>query len=615
MPITAISADGVNHEFPDGTPDAVIDRAMAQYARSAAKPSGRPVNPRALGDVQKQEQGRIAEDLRRGYKSVEAAQRDEDRSRALINGYSFGFADELRSAGNAFATGVQNLVGKGRGYSAREAYDASQAFEASRRAEYQRQHPVESRANDIGGAVANPLNLVGGEWISAARGAPQVARAAAVGGAFGGVAGTGNSAPGQRVTGAAAGAGFGAVTGGALQGAGNAFARSGAQAAQRAVVNPTPARVLSREGVQLTPGQMLGGGAKAAEDLAMRAPIVGTAIRGARRRGVESLNRSVANRALQPIGETLPDNITTGNEAVDYVAERIGAQYDRAARLVPSATPDQALTQELAAIRTTAGELPPDIGAQFTRIIENRVTPRLAQPLDGQTIRQMQSELGSLASQYRTSADAGQRQLAAHLDQVSEAFGNLMGRTSPEAAAVVARANEGWANYARLRNAASRATDGVFTPGQLKGAVRSSDRSVGKGNVARGRALMQDLSNPASAVLPDSFGNPGTADAQSAMGLVGLSVFKPYVGLPTAAGVGLAAGAYSEPAQRLLNAIYRASNPGQARAALGRLAQLAAQNPAVYAAALEEARAQLQGGPASVRSGSQLLPQQIPLPQ
>lgn len=33
MPIQAQSADGVIHEFPDGTPDAVIDTAMADYAR------------------------------------------------------------------------------------------------------------------------------------------------------------------------------------------------------------------------------------------------------------------------------------------------------------------------------------------------------------------------------------------------------------------------------------------------------------------------------------------------------------------------------------------------------------------------------------------------------
>src|SRR5271166_636347 len=32
MPITAQSADGVNHEFPDGTDRAVIDRVMKQYA-------------------------------------------------------------------------------------------------------------------------------------------------------------------------------------------------------------------------------------------------------------------------------------------------------------------------------------------------------------------------------------------------------------------------------------------------------------------------------------------------------------------------------------------------------------------------------------------------------
>ena len=36
MTIRAQSADGVIHEFPDGTPDEVIDGVMAQYAQSPA---------------------------------------------------------------------------------------------------------------------------------------------------------------------------------------------------------------------------------------------------------------------------------------------------------------------------------------------------------------------------------------------------------------------------------------------------------------------------------------------------------------------------------------------------------------------------------------------------
>lgn len=39
MTIEAQSADGAIHEFPDGTPDAVIDRVMKDYSRSSAQPA------------------------------------------------------------------------------------------------------------------------------------------------------------------------------------------------------------------------------------------------------------------------------------------------------------------------------------------------------------------------------------------------------------------------------------------------------------------------------------------------------------------------------------------------------------------------------------------------
>ena len=41
MPLKAESADGVIHEFPDGTDSAVIDKAMKSYYASMPKPSGK----------------------------------------------------------------------------------------------------------------------------------------------------------------------------------------------------------------------------------------------------------------------------------------------------------------------------------------------------------------------------------------------------------------------------------------------------------------------------------------------------------------------------------------------------------------------------------------------
>lgn len=47
MTITAQSADGVNHQFPDGTPSAVIDKVMKQYAASSKGPQTAMPTPKA----------------------------------------------------------------------------------------------------------------------------------------------------------------------------------------------------------------------------------------------------------------------------------------------------------------------------------------------------------------------------------------------------------------------------------------------------------------------------------------------------------------------------------------------------------------------------------------
>jgi hypothetical protein len=57
-----------------------------------------------------------------------------------------------------------------------------------------------------------------------------------------------------------------------------------------------------------------------------------------------------------------------------------------------------------------------------------------------------------------------------------------------------------------------------FTPGHYATAVRASDRSVGKGDFARGRALGQDLSSAGMRVLGDKVPSSGTAERLAVLG-------------------------------------------------------------------------------------------------
>ena len=85
-------------------------------------------------------------------------------------------------------------------------------------------------------------------------------------------------------------------------------------------------------GVTPTPGQILGGVSNRLEEAGQSIPFVGDAIKAARSRAVEDLNRAAINRALNPIGESLDRNTPLGREAITEMHDKIAANYDR---LVP----------------------------------------------------------------------------------------------------------------------------------------------------------------------------------------------------------------------------------------------------------------------------------------
>lgn len=364
-------------------------------------------------------------------------------------------------------------------------------------------------------------------------------------------------------------------------------AAGGAMAAPRQAPRPqtvSPQDTLKDAGVFLTPGQQAGGLVKTAEDLGARAPILGTAIRGARARSVESLNRAFANRALEPLGEVVPAAVKTGHDAVAYVADRLGKEYDAAAAMVPSVARDAEFDTALANIGKQVSELPSDVGAQFKSILENRLDSRLkGDPITGTQLRKIQSEISSVAAKRASSNDGAQQDLGHMLEDVSDQLKALLGRANPEAGQKIATANDGWSNFVRLRNAASRSNTGIATPGQFSTAVRVTDKSVGKGNVAKGQAVGQDLSGAASAVMPDAYGNPGTADAASAMALLGLTAANPVKGVATAAGLTAAATPYFLMGRKVVSSLPANASRRALQAADAELARLAANDPAVSA--------------------------------
>jgi hypothetical protein len=337
---------------------------------------------------------------------------------------------------------------------------------------------------------------------------------------------------------------------------------------------------LRAEGVQPTIGQTLGGTANSLEEKMQSLPIVGDMISRARRGAAEDLNRAAFNRALKSIDATLPKGMV-GREAVQHVDDTISAGYNK---LLPNLTAkaDQPFVAEITALRNSVntGSLDPNAAKAFNRILQNDVLGKFKgqQALTGQTLKDIESDLGSQIKRFAGSQDADQRLVGDALQEVQSSLRKMLERSNPDQASELRSLNTAWANFKRAQKAAGYvgAEDGVFSPAQLQAAVRATDRSKDKARFAEGNALMQDLSEAGKSVLGSKVPDSGTAGRMLVnLGTLGTGAWFS----PTALGVGLGGAAlYTRPAQNAL-ATLAASRPALAQPVANALRQA---SPALF---------------------------------
>lgn len=340
---------------------------------------------------------------------------------------------------------------------------------------------------------------------------------------------------------------------------------AGSAAAGRFLPRPTDdASSLINEGVPLTPGQMYGHTAKTIEDRISSIPLIGDIIKAAQRNSVAGFNKVVLDRVLSPIGQALPKGIAMGRDAISHVYNAIDGAYDK---VLPnlSASPDAQLTTDLsdAASKLRGEGAKPETLSRLDNIVQAQIHDRVQNgSFTGQALKDSQSNLGRLANDYVTSADADDRALGRGLFDVQNSFNALIERQNPHVQGELQNVNNAFAQYARVRKAGSSLgnKDGIFTPAQFANAVKAGDKSAGKGAYARGDAFMQDISDPANRVLPQTVPDSGTAGRYLTAAALGLGAGEISPGA-TALAAKLAAGAaptaaiYSKPGIRAMNAI------------------------------------------------------------
>lgn len=499
-----------------------------------------------------------------------------DQSRA----FAMGAAEQIPFLDEA-AVGAAGLL-SGRGYSdVRDSYRAVQDIDN----QVNRDQRVAGGITGAGAMMLAPGVGRAGSFIRAgATPLVQTARAAAVGAGSGALFGAANTDGGleDRAMGGLLGAGVGAATGGILDAGG----QSAINAAQRRfAAGPSPARQLSRQGVDLTPGQAAGGVMRRVEDGLTSVPILGDAIRGAQRRGLSTFDRAATNTALEPIGVNLAD--TAGREGVRAADDAISAAYTRALEGTTVGL-DDAATAALAQARR--GErLTPDLRRNLNAVLDNALSRFEGGPVAGDVWKQVDSELAAAvrAADRGASSAPEQRILRDRLDEARKAVGGAMERANPEAYAAVRAADRASAQYRLVRKAtadvASAGRGGDASPATLNRAVIAAG---GERQAARGESLLQDLTDNAMQVMPSTVPDSGTA-LRGLLSLGGLGGGATAIGAnPAVVGgsiglLGLASTLYGPTGQKIFNAIYRSTDRQSANSALGELARMAAQNPAL----------------------------------
>jgi len=307
---------------------------------------------------------------------------------------------------------------------------------------------------------------------------------------------------------------------------------AGASRVLNPILTPEVKKMIS-EKISMTPGQIMGGFLKTLEDKATSLPVVGEAIASARKKGVEDFNRAAYKRALEPINGEVP--LATGREGVRYIKNQLEDAYDA---LLPKLTfkPDSTLYDSLSSLKKNVAGLKQEDALTVSNDVKDMIQSRISDKgiMDGSTFKIVEEDLNKIIGDYKGSTGS-QATIGRAYQQALADIRESLGRNNPKFAEELAKINTGYANYARIRNAGSRAgTSEMFTPAQLAAAVRQADKSAGKGQTATGQALMQDLTDAAEKVLPSQIKDSGTAgrlniSAPLKEWLMGVATSAPYM--------------------------------------------------------------------------------------
>jgi hypothetical protein len=434
-------------------------------------------------------------------------------ARAVGQGLSFGFGDEIEA-----------YLRKGDG-----TYEEKLAEIRSAMGQFAEQNPNTALGAEIVGSL--PTALLGGAGLARVG----VTGAAKIAGTQGAVYGFGAGEGGatERAKSAVLGGAVGAGVGKASD-----------------VIFPKvteAAKAMMKEGVRLTPAQRVGGMTRAVEEKLKSMPIVGDIISNAEARALRDFNTGAMNNVMSMLGKgkKIPKG-TAGNEAFQIVDEAINDAYNT---VIPklSVELDNKFQSELVKILRNNRGLGTQGLDQFNKQLQVIFSPDKVGKgniVAGQTLRNMDSELGEIAMNFLRSNTATERQMGKAIFDVQKLLRDSMKSKDRAVMAEYTKTQAAFRQFLPVRSAVVKANrqEGVFTPNQLLKGSEKADRSAGKRVTARGEAPQQRYGQQGAEALASNVPNSGTVD-RAALALLGKQFLdKPFqtvgVGIPATLGTG-----------------------------------------------------------------------------
>lgn len=307
-------------------------------------------------------------------------------------------------------------------------------------------------------------------------------------------------------------------------------------------------------GVSLTPGQMMGGQAKAFEEFASNMPLVGKYISDAREKTLFSFNKGVINKALDKVNSKLPEDVI-GRDAVQFANDIVDQKYDDILSKMSFKLDFPTYTNMLKATR-----MPSNVQSRMEvkDILDNVVYSKLPKTgqIDGKLYKEIESDLRKEAVNYSKSQMASERKIGDALFDALDSMKESLRKQNPDYTSELRRVDSAYGDLGVMKQAAANqgAANGVFTPKQYSAAVRQRDMTRSKTKFAAGLARGQDVSDAALQVLERDAGS--TLEGRLAMQTTG--AWSLLQNPATGAALAVAAPVmYSESGLKAMNTIMR----------------------------------------------------------